>query len=89
MREFFGLDVDGGGYNRPAEGFMSWQHLVFVTSCVLIMIGFPRFEKLQKKIRGEDLNSLMDELEKDDSPIESPPDVDFDILERLQQMYKK
>ena len=47
------------------------------------------FEKLQKKIRGEDLNSLMDELEKDDSPIESPPDVDFDILERLQQMYKK
>lgn len=26
MREFFGF----GGYNRPAEGFLSWQHLLFV-----------------------------------------------------------
>lgn len=32
MREFFGF----GGYQRPAEGFMSWQHLTFVT---LLMIG--------------------------------------------------
>ena len=35
MREFFGF----GGYTRPAEGFLSWQHLVFVTSLVLVMIG--------------------------------------------------
>lgn len=26
MKEFFGF----GGYNRPAEGFLSWQHLLFV-----------------------------------------------------------
>ena len=26
MKEFFGI----GGYTRPAEGFMSWQHLLFV-----------------------------------------------------------
>ena len=39
MREFFGF----GGYQRPAEGFMSWQHLVFVTSLVLIMIGLAVF----------------------------------------------
>lgn len=47
------------------------------------------FENLQKKIRGNDLHSLVDALEKDDAPIESPLDVDFDILERLKQMYKK
>lgn len=26
MKEFFGF----GGYSRPAEGFLSWQHLLFV-----------------------------------------------------------
>lgn len=34
MREFFGF----GGYTRPAEGYMSWQHLTFVTSLMVIMI---------------------------------------------------
>lgn len=33
MREFFGF----GGYQRKAEGFMSWQHLVFVSSLVVVM----------------------------------------------------
>lgn len=33
MKEFFGF----GGYNRPAEGFMSWQHLLFVTILMIIM----------------------------------------------------
>ena len=47
------------------------------------------FENLQKKIRGNDLHSLVDESEKDDDPIESPLEVELDILERLKQMYKK
>lgn len=34
MREFFGF----GGYQRPAEGFLSWQHLLFVTSLMIVMI---------------------------------------------------
>ncbi|MBP5779659.1 MAG: hypothetical protein J6X34_00300, partial [Clostridia bacterium] len=34
MREFFGI----GGYERAAEGYMSWQHLVFVTSFMIVMI---------------------------------------------------
>ena len=33
MKEFFGF----GGYQRPVEGFMSWQHLTFVTSLMIIM----------------------------------------------------
>ncbi|MBO4353383.1 MAG: YwaF family protein [Clostridia bacterium] len=34
MKEFFGF----GGYQRAAEGFLSWQHLAFVTALVMIMI---------------------------------------------------
>jgi uncharacterized membrane protein YwaF len=34
MREFFGF----GGYQRSAEGFLSWQHLTFVTSLMVIMV---------------------------------------------------
>lgn len=36
MREFFGF----GGYTREAEGFLSWQHLVFVTSLMVVMTVF-------------------------------------------------
>ena len=34
MREFFGF----GGYVREAEGFLSWQHLVFVGLLLTIMV---------------------------------------------------
>lgn len=34
MKEFFGI----GGYSRPAEGFLSWQHLAFVGSLLCIMV---------------------------------------------------
>ena len=34
LKEFFGF----GGYSRAAEGYMSWQHLTFVTILVLIMV---------------------------------------------------
>ncbi len=33
MREFLGID----GYQRPAEGYFSWQHLTFVTCLIVIM----------------------------------------------------
>ncbi len=35
MKEFFGWD----GYAREPEGYMSWQHLVFVTSLMILMIA--------------------------------------------------
>ncbi len=35
MKEFFGF----GGYTREPEGFMSWQHLVFVSFLTALMIG--------------------------------------------------
>ena len=33
MKEFFGF----GGYTRTPEGYMSWQHLVFVSSLMAVM----------------------------------------------------
>jgi hypothetical protein len=35
MKEFFGW----GGYTRPAEGFMSWQHLLFVSLLMALMFA--------------------------------------------------
>lgn len=34
MKEFFGF----GGYTRPAEGFLSWQHLTLVTVLAAVMV---------------------------------------------------
>ena len=39
MREFFGF----GGYTREPEGFMSAEHLIFVTVLVIIMIALAVF----------------------------------------------
>lgn len=39
MKEFFGF----GGYQREAEGFLSWQHIVFVTSLMIIMTALAIF----------------------------------------------
>lgn len=35
MKEFFGI----GGYMREPEGFLSWQHLLFVTILMVIMVS--------------------------------------------------
>lgn len=49
MREFFGF----GGYQREAEGYMSWQHLVFVSTLMLIMIGLAVWLGLRNRKKDE------------------------------------
>ena len=34
MGEFFGF----GGYERPIEGYFSWQHIAFVTCFMVVMV---------------------------------------------------
>ncbi len=46
MREFFGF----GGYSREAEGFLSWQHLLFVTCLMVIMVALAIW--IGRKNRG-------------------------------------
>ncbi len=48
MKEFFGF----GGYLREPEGYLSWQHITFVTALVLIMVAFAVIFGL--KNRGKD-----------------------------------
>ena len=35
MKEFLGF----GGYQRTPEGYMSWQHLTFVTTLMVLMVA--------------------------------------------------
>ena len=49
MKEFFGF----GGYTREAEGFLSWQHLLFVGSLLAAMALLAVY--LGKKYRGKSL----------------------------------
>ena len=39
MKEFLGW----GGYTRPVEGFLSWQHILFVTSLMAVMTALAIF----------------------------------------------
>ena len=53
MREFFGF----GGYQRSAEGFMSWQHLLFVGSLMAVMIGLAIFLGIKNKQNSQKLKN--------------------------------
>ena len=48
MKEFFGF----GGYQRQPEGYLSWQHLTFVTSLMVIMTVLAVF--LGRRNRNRD-----------------------------------
>lgn len=47
MKDFFGF----GGYERPVEGFMSWQHILFVSILMFIMVGLAILLGLKNKNR--------------------------------------
>ncbi len=47
MKEFFGF----GGYTREPEGYMSWQHLLFVTSLMIIMVSLATIIGLKYRHR--------------------------------------
>ena len=49
LNEFLGI----GGYQRTPEGFLSWQHLTFVTSLMIIMVALAWW--LGKKNRHSEM----------------------------------
>ena len=51
MREFFGFD----GYTRQPEGFLSWQHLMFVGSLLaaMVVLAFWQGKKNRDKTQQE------------------------------------
>ena len=48
MKEFFGF----GGYTREPEGFMSWQHLLFVSILTALMIALAIWLGLRNRHKG-------------------------------------
>ena len=75
MKEFFGF----GGYQRPVEGFMSWQHILFVSILVVIMVILAiTFGKIYKNKDEKSKNKvliiaaiLIDAFEIEDSYIDT------------------
>ena len=49
MAEFFGF----GGYKRTPEGYMSWQHLLFVSLLMLAMIALAIFFGLKNRKKDD------------------------------------
>ena len=49
IKEFFGF----GGYSRAAEGFLSWQHLTFVTLLTAIMVALAVYLGNKNKAADE------------------------------------
>ncbi len=53
MREFFGI----GGYERAPEGYLSWQHLLFVTLLLAVMTAAAVI--LGRRNRGRDMKTAV------------------------------
>ena len=55
MREFFGI----GGYQRTPEGAFSWQHLLFVTALMVIMVALAVWLGKRNKNSSEKQKNLV------------------------------
>ncbi len=55
MREFFGW----GGYSREADGFLSWQHLLFVTTLMVIMVICAVFFGRKNRLKDDKRKNLV------------------------------
>ncbi len=53
MKEFLGL----GGYQRPAEGYFSWQHLTFVTALMVIMVALAAFLGRRNRLQSDRIHN--------------------------------
>ena len=49
IQEFFGF----GGYQRPPEGYFSWQHLLFVTALMVVMVFFAVYFGMRNKTKDD------------------------------------
>ena len=53
LREFFGY----GGYTREPEGYFSWQHILFVTSLMAVMIALAIIFGLRNRHKEEKIKN--------------------------------
>ena len=50
MKEFFGI----GGYQRTPEGFLSWQHILFVSCFMVAMVALAIYFGRKFRDRSEE-----------------------------------
>ena len=55
MKEFFGFGTGEYPYGRPADGFLSWQHLLFVS--IFVIIGITLAIVLGKLNKNKDVKT--------------------------------
>lgn len=55
MKEFFGI----GGYQRTPEGAFSWQHLLFVTSLMVVMVVLAVWLGKRNKLKADKQKNLV------------------------------
>lgn len=53
MKEFFGFGTGEYEYGRPADGFLSWQHIVMVSTFLIVGVALAIF--LGKRNKNKDL----------------------------------
>ncbi len=53
MKEFFGFGTGKYPYGAPADGYLSWQHIVFVSTFILAAVGLAIFLGLRNKSKDE------------------------------------
>ena len=53
MKDFFGFGTEPYPYGKPAEGFLSWQHIVFVSVFVVVGVFLAVFLGLRNKNKDE------------------------------------
>jgi uncharacterized membrane protein YwaF len=57
MKEFFGFGEGEYPYGAPADGYLSWQHLVFVSTFVVLAIGLAILFGLINKNKDEKIKN--------------------------------
>ena len=55
IKEFFGFN--NGGYQRTPEGYMSWQHLVFVFSFIIVMVALAVVLGIKNRNKDEKIKN--------------------------------
>ena len=53
MKEFFGFGTGEYPYGEPGHGYLSWQHLLFVSIFTLLAVGLSIFLGLRNKNKSE------------------------------------
>lgn len=59
MKEFFGFGTGEYAYGAPADGYLSWQHLLLVSTFLVLSVGLAVFLGLRNKHKSEKVKNTV------------------------------